>query len=83
MPDIITTTITTKQQQQQQRQAHKCRVGSLVCRRAHTFTRAKNALKLYAYVCLRMFVCACVRVFVETCVYGGKLMAHKIITERT
>lgn len=28
-------------------------------------------------------VCVSVRVCVETCVYGGKLMAHKIITERT
>lgn len=59
--------------------SNKCRVGSLVCRRVHKHTGQKCIKTVRIYVS----VCACACVCVQTCVYGGKLMAHKIITERT
>lgn len=46
----------------------------------HTGQKCIKAVRI-CVPCVR--VCVCVLVFVETCVYGGKLMAHKIITERT
>lgn len=46
-------------------------------------THVHTGQKCIKTVRICVLACLCVRVFVETCVYGGKLMAHKIITERT
>lgn len=53
----------------------------LISLQARTHVRTGQKCIKAVRICVR--ACLCVLVCVETCVYGGKLMAHKIITERT